>query len=58
MSTHMPGFQSFFRFLHPFVLVKLVTSSIRVNLCSGNITVFDDASLLSILFKDTTFIQL
>ena len=31
MSTHLPGFQSFFRFLHNFVLVKLVTSSIRVN---------------------------
>ena len=30
MSTHMPGFQLFFRFLHCFVLVKLVTSSIRV----------------------------
>ena len=30
MSTHKPGFQSFFRFLHHFVLAKLVTSSIRV----------------------------
>ena len=30
MSTHMPGFQTFFRFLHHFVLVKLVASSIRV----------------------------
>ena len=31
MSTHMPGFQSFFRFfLHHFVLPKLATSSIRV----------------------------
>ena len=26
----MPGFQSFFRFLHHFVLAKLATSSIRV----------------------------
>ena len=30
MSTHLPGFQSFFRFWHNFVLVKLVTNSIRV----------------------------
>ena len=30
MSTHMPGFQSFFRFLRHFVLAKLATSSIRV----------------------------
>ena len=31
MSTHLPGFQSFFSFLRPFVLAKLATSSIRVN---------------------------
>ena len=31
MSTHEPGFQSFFRFLHHFVLAKLATNSIRVN---------------------------
>ena len=31
MSTHVPGFQSFFRFLQHFVLAKLATSSIRVN---------------------------
>ena len=31
MSTHLLGFQSFFRFLHHFVLAKLATSSIRVN---------------------------
>ena len=30
MNTHMTGFQSFFRFLHHFVLAKLATSSIRV----------------------------
>ena len=30
MSTHLPGFQSFFRFLHHFVLAKLATSSVRV----------------------------
>ena len=30
MSTHLPGFQSFFRFLHRFVLAKLAISSIRV----------------------------
>ena len=31
MSTHVPGFHSFFRFLHHFVLVKLASSSIGVN---------------------------
>ena len=31
MSTHLPGFQSFFLFLHHFVLAKLATSSIWVN---------------------------
>ena len=30
MSTHVPGFQPCFRFLHHFVLANLVTSSIRV----------------------------
>ena len=30
MSIHVPGFQSFFRFLHYFVLTNLATSSIRV----------------------------
>ena len=30
MSTHIPGFQSFFSFLHYFVLVELATISIRV----------------------------
>ena len=33
MSTHVQGFQSFFEvFLHRFVLAKLATSSIRVNI--------------------------
>ena len=31
MSTHVPGYQSF---LHHFVLAKLATSSIRVNISS------------------------
>ena len=31
MSTHLPGFQSFFLFLHNFILTKLATSRIRVN---------------------------
>ena len=31
MSTHVPKFQSFLRFLHHFVLTKLATSSKRVN---------------------------
>ena len=30
MSTHMPGFQSFFRFLHHFVLAEVATTNIRV----------------------------
>ena len=30
MSTNVPGFKSFFRFLHHSVLVKLATNSIRV----------------------------
>ena len=32
MNTHLPGFQSIFRFLHHLVSTKLVTSSIRVKL--------------------------
>ena len=31
MSTHVPGFQSFSGVLHHFVLAKLATSVIRVN---------------------------
>ena len=30
MSTHLPGFQSFFLFLHHFILAKLANSCIRV----------------------------
>ena len=37
MSTHVPRFQSFFRFLHHFVQAKLATSSIRVKQVSANI---------------------
>ena len=33
MSTHVSVFRSFFRFLHHFVLAKLVTTSIRVKWC-------------------------
>ena len=29
MSTHVPGFQSFFMFLHHLILAKLAASSIR-----------------------------
>ena len=32
MSTHVPGFMSFFMFLHDFLLTKLASRSIRVNL--------------------------
>ena len=31
MSTHLPGFQSFSRFLHHFIFAKIATSGIRVN---------------------------
>ena len=30
MSNHVPGLQSFFSFLHHFVLAKFATSSVRV----------------------------
>ena len=39
----MPGFQSFFRFLHHFVMVKLASSSIRVKMC---ITVISGGSFI------------
>ena len=40
MSTYLPGFQSFNRFLHHFVLVKLANSSIRACMsCYGCIGV-------------------
>ena len=32
MSTHVPGFLLFLKFLHTYVLVKLATSSIKVEL--------------------------
>ena len=35
MSTHMLGFQSFFSFLHHFVLAKLAASSTRVEMFCG-----------------------
>ena len=38
MSTRMQGFQSYFRFLHRFVLAKLATSSIRVNIKKSHAT--------------------
>ena len=61
MSTHLPGFQSFFRFLHPIVLAKLATGSIKVKktsfvmikiatriAVSSNITINDCANFNSI----------
>ena len=44
MSTHMPGFQSIFSFLHDFELAKLATSSKRVKdsvLCDKKLFVFE-----------------
>ena len=40
MSIHLPGFQSFSRFLRNFVFVKLVTSSIRVKLFVSHVLYF------------------
>ena len=37
MSTHVPGLQSLFRFLHHIVMVNLATRSIRVNMPILNI---------------------
>ena len=42
MSTHVPGFQSFFRFLLHFVLAKLATSSIMVKIILPIFPVEDD----------------
>ena len=40
MSTHVPGFWLFFRFLHHFVLAKLATSSIKVKTALYNYLLF------------------
>ena len=39
MSTHLPGFQSFFRFLHHFVMTRFIATSsiIRVNVVVLNV---------------------
>ena len=36
MSSHLLGFQSFFRFLHRFVFAKLDTSSVMVKWSPGS----------------------
>ena len=53
MVDHVSGFQSFFSFLlHHFVLAKLATSRIRVNLCTVGACnfltygIFDDKAIL------------
>ena len=38
MSTHLPGFQSYFICFHHFVLAKLATSSIRDKESSCNMS--------------------
>ena len=57
MSTHLPGFQSFVRFLHHFVLARLAISSIRVNIGSVNHAVswitYINASMLSTEVRPT-----
>ena len=40
MSTYMPGFQSFFSFLHHFELAKVANSSIRVKVKKCQVTFF------------------
>ena len=61
MSTHMPGFQSFFRFFHNFVAAKSASSSIKVNAHIGqkhnyfkNSWPFNAHSSLTILMKSLT----
>ena len=49
MSTHVPGFQFFFSFLHHLVLAKLATSSIRVK---------NEIELLSKIFLFPTIVVL
>ena len=39
MSTHVPEFQSFLMFLHHFVMAKLATISIRVELISKSLNI-------------------
>ena len=43
MSTYVPGFQSFFFFLHYFILTKLAPSSIRVNTSTYISTIMGDS---------------
>ena len=47
MSTHVPGFQSLFMFLHHFVLSKLATSSTKVNWFNQDILTLPMLRLLS-----------
>ena len=44
----MPGFQSFFRFLHHFVLATLGTSSIRVKEGGVNYIVHFDVTVVHV----------
>ena len=56
MSTHVPGFQSFFIFLHHFLMAKLATSSIRVSIVrdiqstlDGSLSVKQKYNLINLL---------
>ena len=46
MSTHLPGFRSFFRFWHHFVMAKLATSSTRVKHCMAKLPMLRTTSIL------------
>ena len=59
MRTHLAGIQSFFRFLHHFVLAKLATSSIRVlKLLFHNPNVHYVCKVLVILSERTSWHEL
>ena len=58
MSTNVPGFQSFFRVLHHFVLAKLATSNLRVNAHSNQkeSEIFGEIFQAKALFEISIFI--
>ena len=59
MSTHMPGFQLFFRFFALFVLVRLGTSNTRVkfSMPGGSLTTSYDNNMLGKLCIHMAVVQ-
>ena len=49
MSTHVTGFQSFFKFSHHFVLAKLATSTIWVKLIRSAMLYFNNSIAIYLL---------